>query len=420
MSMVKKKKWAPVVVLLAFLVPAALFGCSGSNSNEAGNMDTAAPEAAQSTSSDAKYAENLTVADQAAGFYGSSGAANAAEPAMDASGNSDDGSFAAFDRKLIYRANLTMEVEDYAAVQSRIRDMVALSDGYILEFSDSKTAYEQTGNFVIRVPAQGFFSFIDQLRVIQPQLQQSVKGQDFTEEYVDLSSRLKAKRLVEERLSSFMQKATRADDLLQFSNQLATVQEEIERIEGRIRYIDQNVDYSTIELRVYQRLNKNAVGSKTDAPFGEQILDAMKSSAEFVSRFLQGLVIVVAALLPVLAVLALICVPLLYWYLKKRAPASRKAKRGREAVSGERANENRADREAVSGERAGESRPDREAASGERAGESRPDRESASGERAGESRADREAASGERAGESRADREAASGERAGESDAKES
>lgn len=116
-----------------------------------------------------------------------------------------------------------------------------------------------------------------------------------TEEYVDLFSRLKAKQVVEARLIAFMEKATKADDLVKFSDQLGKVQVEIEQLKGRMRYIDQSVACSTIELRLYQRLKDQsaALNSKEDSSLMQRAWDAMKSGGRFVYELVAGLVVVV-------------------------------------------------------------------------------------------------------------------------------
>ncbi len=99
---------------------------------------------------------------------------------------------AGFNRKLIYRANLVMPVEDYSKAQTALRDLVALSGAYILQFSENANTGERGGTYTIKVAANGFVSLLDGLEKMSPSLQRNVQGQDVTEEYVDLSSRLKA------------------------------------------------------------------------------------------------------------------------------------------------------------------------------------------------------------------------------------
>lgn len=221
------------------------------------------------------------------------------------------------DRKLIYHANMTMEVKDYARTQSEIRDMVALAGGYVLQFSDNQSLHELGGSFTLKIPANGFFSFIQELEKLKPiSLQRNMQGQDVTEEYVDLSARLKAKQVVEARLMSFMEKATKADDLVKFSDQLGNVQVEIEQLKGRMRYIDQSVAYSTVELRLYQRLKDQPETLKPQevSPVLERAWDAMKASGHFVYEMLVGLIVLVSGALPVLVLLVVISVPFAVWY----------------------------------------------------------------------------------------------------------
>lgn len=220
-------------------------------------------------------------------------------------------------RKLIYRANLTMEVEDYNKAQTDLRNLIHLSGGYILQFADNKSTSELGGSFTVKIPSGGFMSFINEMEKIKHiDFQRSMQGTDVTEEYVDLEARLKAKKVVEARLLAFMEKATGADDLVRFSSELGAVQEEMERIQGRIRYLDQNVALSTIELRMYQRLEPASAQSKDGQPFWERMTGTMQSSTEFVFDFLQRLVLFIAGALPVLAILAVFGLPA-YWIVRK-------------------------------------------------------------------------------------------------------
>jgi hypothetical protein len=249
----------------------------------------------------------------------------AAVPAAGTEANSTKG-FAAntaasesWDRKVIFKGNLTMEVPDYVAAQTEINNLVTLAGGYILQFSENQSTAEKSGNYVIKVPANGFSSFIRDLEKIKTvsDIRHNIQGQDVSEEYVDLSSRLKAKQVVEARLLAFMEKAVKTDELLAFSNELGNVQEAIEQIKGRMRYLDQNVSMSTIEIRLYEQgvtKLKVAVGDSTL----EKTKHALTSSIHALKVIAQGLIVFVAAVLPILIVLAIIGIPLIF-ALRKRA-----------------------------------------------------------------------------------------------------
>lgn len=211
-------------------------------------------------------------------------------------------------KKLIYKANLNMEVEDYGKAQTEIRNLVTMANGYIIEFNENMSQYEQGGTFILKVPASGFSPFLNKLEQVKHEsLQRSIQGQDVSEEYVDLESRLKAKQLMEAQYTEFMKKATKSTDLVAFANELGSIQESIEQIKGRMRYINQNVSFSTVELRVYQTDESIAVKEKEEqGPLLERASDALKGSLNALSVMFQWIVVILAGALPILIGAAII------------------------------------------------------------------------------------------------------------------
>src|SRR5690625_6804027 len=91
----------------------------------------------------------------------------------------------------------------------------------------------------VRIPEKHFQTFLtDTEEEAAEVLSRNVSGQDVTEQYVDLESRLKSKHAVEERLLAFMEDAKKTEDLLKISKDLATVQEDIEVIVGKMKYLE--------------------------------------------------------------------------------------------------------------------------------------------------------------------------------------
>ncbi|OAS13647.1 DUF4349 domain-containing protein [Paenibacillus oryzisoli] len=326
---IKKRTRIGVMVVLCMLVLGALAGCSSSSKSEhsasmadskgeMNSVQTTGATADQFTNKDVN-ASNVAPAPiakesttKASTTEGKAAVPNAVIPA---SGNDQE---AGFNRKLIYRANLVMPVEDYSSAQTQLRDLVALSGAYILQFSESANTGEKGGTYTIKVAANGFVSMLDGLEKISPALQRNVQGQDVTEEYVDLSSRLTAKQLVESRLLSFMERASKTDELLAFSNELAKVQEAIEQIKGRMRYLDQNVSYSTIELRMYQQTGKKPLLSDpNELTLAERVEKAWGSSLNVLFAVMQGVLVFLAAAVPVLVILLIIAIPI-WVYRRKR------------------------------------------------------------------------------------------------------
>lgn len=306
----KITKWY-TFLLMVMVAALILGGCSNvsSNSNSAASSSNGTAAAADSFESQSAATESSTSssAEAPAAVAGEAGSGSIGEIAAEGTGT-------AMNQKLIYKANLTIEAVDYDKAATALRNAIHQSEGYILQFQDGQYNGEKSSTYTIKVPAAGFMDFIDRLDGIEhKKFERQISGTDVTEEYVDLQSRLKAQQVVEERLLAFMDKATKADDLVKFSEQLSTVQENIERLKGRIRYLDNNVSYSTIELRLYQPDAKAETKDKEDG-IGDKMSEAINDSVDAMISVLQGLLIFIAGALPILLLLFIIGGPV-YWFV---------------------------------------------------------------------------------------------------------
>lgn len=284
----KQKKRSLWLAMLTVVMAAVLMtGCQAEDSNSAMNGGNSAAMSGANQTDGSSRGENkssFSVSDQKGAADEELTAGESGE-ALAAGGAPSLGSALvgeAFAGKIIYSASVRMRVEDVGATGTEVKDIIQASGGYILGFSDSRNNGDIGAVYTIKVPAQGFMSFVDRLEAMpNVEFQREISGKDVSEEYVDLESRLKARRLVEERLLSMMAKAVQADDLLKFSNQLGEIQQQIEQIMGRIRYLDANVAYSTIELRVYQLDQKLAsVFDEKEKPLGTRLADTLTGSAK--------------------------------------------------------------------------------------------------------------------------------------------
>ncbi|MFC5703606.1 DUF4349 domain-containing protein [Cohnella faecalis] len=323
------------VVLLVFLT--VLSACSGSSDNSEARAESApmageaeqnaAPAAGDNFKSDSLLSKSNQVAKESQ----AGGSADLSAEPLTEQGTSVDSSSSlgigqvadsqsGFGRKVIYNANLVMKVEKFQKAEEQLRDLIHQSSAYLLKFTDSRSADEVGATYVIKVPSTGFSPFLERLQKIKNvKFERQVDGSDVTEEYVDLEARLKAKTAVEARLLAFMDKATKSDDLVRFSNELGGVQQEIEQIKGRMRYLNENVAFSTVNLRLYEGPAEEAakIVEEKDRSFGQRISDALAGSANVLGRFGEGLLIVIAAILPVVIVAAVVGVPA-YLIVRKR------------------------------------------------------------------------------------------------------
>jgi hypothetical protein len=220
---------------------------------------------------------------------------------------------------VIYQADLQLRVKKFDQTVRTLEEKVIKYGGYIAESNVSKEGSEQvSGSIKIRIPQKHFQTFLDDAENQAAEvLQRGITGQDVTEEYVDLGSRLKSKKVVEERLTTFMKSAVKTEDLLKISADLATVQEEIEMIEGKMKFLENQTSLSTINITLYEKRVVIPTLDKDKLNTWEKTKKQFMKSINMLLAGLSGLVVFIVGNLPVLIILFIIVFLLLY-YLKKR------------------------------------------------------------------------------------------------------
>ncbi|WP_158282215.1 DUF4349 domain-containing protein [Salipaludibacillus keqinensis] len=236
--MILKKRTFAKLSLLLFLSLFTLFACS--NQSE----DNSSPEMmdASNNSNDAGFTEAEEYDD--------------ADMDVTREEEGTDADPSSTTQMVIYNGDVTIEVNDYDQAQSRIQDEVDRLGGFTVESSMYQEGEDEQrrATLVVRVPQEHFHSFLHELESTSSKvLNKSTYGQDVTEEFVDLQSRLSSKEIVEERLLAFLEEAENTEDLLEISRDLGEVQQEIERVKGRMDYLENHVALSTVTIQIYER-----------------------------------------------------------------------------------------------------------------------------------------------------------------------
>ncbi|MGE8205909.1 DUF4349 domain-containing protein [Heyndrickxia sp. NPDC080065] len=211
-------------------------------------------------------------------------------------------------RMVIYNASIEMEVKKLTQVQDQISKIVNQMGGYIVQQNLNQDSEDRHESYLmVRVPQNEFQSFLDKVKQLGMKTKnQQISGQDVTEEYVDLKSRIKSKQLAEKRLTQFMNEAKDTKTLLEISNELAKVQEEIETIEGKIKYLENQTNLSTVNITLLE--NKVVIpGLENDQQnTWEKTKKQFMKSINFIISFFSGLFIFIIGYFPVIILLGLI------------------------------------------------------------------------------------------------------------------
>ncbi|RLQ95921.1 DUF4349 domain-containing protein [Falsibacillus albus] len=292
------KKILTVIILCASL--ASISACSSNQDSKSSNEDRAA---SSSTEIAQKNVQSMK------------GNSN---PAADTQ-NQADAAQKFQQRKVIYTANLVIEVKDYRKMLGALEQRAKDFGGYIVQSAIHKQQSDQLrGEMTFRVPQEKFQAFLDYTENGAAKVEErNVSGQDVTEEYVDITARLKAKKVVEARLLSFMEKADKTEDLLKISDDLARVQEEIESIEGRKKYLENQSELATVNITMVE--NKISIPDieKDNGSLWLKIKKQFITSTNIMLKILSSLLVFVLGNILIFLIIALALIPI-YLYIKKK------------------------------------------------------------------------------------------------------
>jgi hypothetical protein len=154
---------------------------------------------------------------------------------------------------LIYTANITMAVFEVNASLGRVEAIGKELGGFLAKRDDTSVT--------IRVPAAAFEEAVKRIEGVGDMLHRNVQAEDVTEEFRDLEIRLKSARAVQQRLSELLAKAVKVEESIAIERELDRVSGEIERVEGRMKYLRDRAAFSTITVR-FEPKAKEQVGAR--------------------------------------------------------------------------------------------------------------------------------------------------------------
>jgi hypothetical protein len=172
---------------------------------------------------------------------------------------------------IIKQAQIRLQVKDTDQAIDRLTQIVSDTDGYIVS---NRVWFEPAGGesykhatYTIGVPADAFEVALRRLRTIALKVvDETAGGQDVSEEYVDLESRLRNLEATRDRIRGFLDQAQTVEESLSINNQLAAIEEQIEQVQGRMRYLAGRAAFSTITIQIDPELPAQPTPTPTPTP----------------------------------------------------------------------------------------------------------------------------------------------------------
>ena len=158
-------------------------------------------------------------------------------------------------QKLIRNATVALEIANFDLAVQKITEFAGQERGYVATSSSEKQENGKLrGQVVVKVLPENLDRFLGKVRTLGDLKNQTIGTEDVTKQYFDTESRLKNSRVMEQRLIEMLKTKTgKVSDLLQVEKELGRVREEIEKMQGELKYWDSQVQFATVTISLAEK-----------------------------------------------------------------------------------------------------------------------------------------------------------------------
>lgn len=153
------------------------------------------------------------------------------------------------DRYVVKNGQVSLEVEDVRIAATKIMELAQSLGGYVSSRNDSLPVVgRRTVSMQVRVPANQFEAVLAQIDIMGKVLNESVRAEEVTEQFLDTDSRVRNLKQTEQRILSHLERATQLEEILRVEQEVTRVRGEIEQLEGRLRYLSDKIAFSSLDV----------------------------------------------------------------------------------------------------------------------------------------------------------------------------
>ncbi len=178
-------------------------------------------------------------------------------PAMEESqslGGSSTGEVRIDNQKIIRNGSMTITVLDALQTRGGLKAILEKHKAYVGNEQLDNNDYQTSYTIQIRVPAANLDALVSDLEALEGTVTyKSIQARDVTEEYIDLETRLANKKSYVEQYRVLLKTARTVEDILKVREEIRQLEEEIESVTGRLKYLSNQVDLSTLDLTLTEK-----------------------------------------------------------------------------------------------------------------------------------------------------------------------
>ncbi len=202
--------------------------------------------------------------------------------------------------RIIKHGAIRLQVEDLHVAKDKVNKLVNRNHAYYGNEEYQSHSDQLTYTLKIRVPNTQFDTFIQGIENgIGDIKSKSINIQDVTEEYSDNTIRLENKLAYLNKYKEILKKATSVKGIIEVQDKIRYIEVEIESKKGRLKYLDDQIRYSTLQLTLYEDISIDIASSLR---FGTRLLAAIDYGISLFTEF----VIAIVSLWPLLVVLLVV------------------------------------------------------------------------------------------------------------------
>lgn len=238
------------------------------------------------------------------------------------------------ERLVIKNADLTITVDDPLKSIDAISYLAESLGGHVVSSNTYQTytnsgARVPEGTITVRVPSEKLNDALQRIKENAIEVQsETVSGEDVTDQYVDLQSRLKAKKAAEAKLLEIMDQAKTTEDTLNVYAQLQGIQSDIEVLQGQINYYERSASMSSISVSVVAAEKSQPIeigGWELGNTASKAIQDLINYMQGFVQFLIRFTIFVLPVLITIVLPFYLVFIVIRFFVRKRRAKKAKQA-----------------------------------------------------------------------------------------------
>lgn len=188
------------------------------------------------------------------------------------------------EQKLIKNGDISFEVKNIKNTKTFLQKVISKHKGYISSEKIEDYRINPTEILTVRVPNSNFDNIINNIGLQIGEFDSKrIDIEDVTADFVDIEARLKNKKQLEGKYQELLAKANNMTDILKIEKEISLIREDIESTEGRLRYLNNQVGYSTLIITYYEKR------ATAGFHFGGKMADALSNGGMGFLWFLIGM-----------------------------------------------------------------------------------------------------------------------------------